>query len=74
MTKKGQRRWWRYPVALVGMLVGLVTVWLVAAGAVYSPEYVRRVLAWQESDQEDYLHRFPLRPLRPSPSPQSVRC
>lgn len=69
LAKRSQRRWWFYPLIFVGGLAGLVVVWLIAASAIYSPEYVRRVLAWGESDQGDYLNNFPLKSLEASPEP-----
>ena len=64
-----RRRWWFYPLAVGGSLVGLVVLWLAASSVFYSPEYVRRVLVWGESDQGDYLDHFPLRPLRAASDP-----
>jgi CubicO group peptidase (beta-lactamase class C family) len=53
----------------LGVLAALVTAWLGAAALVYSPEYVRRVVAWQQSDLGDYLHGFPSRPLLAADDP-----
>lgn len=68
----GRRRLPR-AVRLIGRVLvaiaGLLTVWLIVAGVVYSPEYVRRVLVWGESDQRDYLENFPSRALDASSSP-----
>lgn len=64
-----RRRWWVWPVGALGAPVGVVGVWLLVAAVVYSPEYVRRVVVWQESDVGDYLHHFPRRALTASPDP-----
>ena len=54
---------------LVGGLAVGVVVWLAAAALAYSPEYVVRVLAWGESDADDYLYGFPNRALAASGNP-----
>lgn len=69
MTRRTRRAWRIDPLAIGMAFIGLVMVWIAVASALYSPEYVRRVLAWRESDQGDYLNHFPLRPLLASPSP-----
>ncbi len=52
-----------------GLLVIMVlTLALVAAVVVYPPEYVYRVVVWQESDAFDW-HKFPAHPLTPAPTP-----
>jgi CubicO group peptidase (beta-lactamase class C family) len=50
-------------------LVGLIVIGLLVASVVYSPEYVYRVLVWQESDYGDYMNNFPQRVLHASPEP-----
>jgi CubicO group peptidase (beta-lactamase class C family) len=62
-------RWWFYPLVVGGALVGLIVLWLAASLVLYSPEYVRRVLVWGESDQSDYLNNFPLRSLEAATDP-----
>jgi CubicO group peptidase (beta-lactamase class C family) len=69
VAKRSRRRWWFYLLVFAGGLAGLVVLWLAAASVVYSPEYVRRVLAWGESDQGDYLDHFPLSPLQAASEP-----
>ena len=54
---------------LVGILVGVLALWLVAASVMYPFEYVRRMVAWGESDVGDYLNHFPQRHLHASPQP-----
>jgi CubicO group peptidase (beta-lactamase class C family) len=59
----------------VGAVIVLIPVvaagaWLLAASAMYSPEYVGRVIAWGESDVGDYLTNFPQRRLTASPEPR----
>jgi CubicO group peptidase (beta-lactamase class C family) len=59
----------------VGAAIVLIPVvaagaWLLAASAMYSPEYVMRVIAWGESDVGDYLTNFPQRRLTASPEPR----
>ena len=52
--------------------IGLVVViagWIGAAFVVYPNDYVVRVLAWRESDVDDYLHHFPHSPLTASTEP-----
>jgi CubicO group peptidase (beta-lactamase class C family) len=44
--------------------------WLLAASVLYSPEYVTRMILWQESDVYDYLTNFPQSPLPASPDPR----
>jgi CubicO group peptidase (beta-lactamase class C family) len=44
-------------------ILGLILLALVVAVLVYPPEYVYRVLAWQESDSFDW-QKFPSHPLR----------
>lgn len=59
-------------VAAVIVLIPVVAAgaWLLTASLMYTPEYVRRVIAWGESDVSDYLVNFPRRPLTASPSPR----
>jgi CubicO group peptidase (beta-lactamase class C family) len=55
-------------IVLIPVLAG--GAWLLAASVLYTPEYVRRVIAWGESDVSDYLVNFPKRPLAASSSPR----
>jgi CubicO group peptidase (beta-lactamase class C family) len=56
-------------VAIVlGVLVAILAFALVAAMVAFSPQYVLRVLAWQESDAFDW-QKFPARELRPAEIP-----
>ena len=52
--------------ALVGM-IGLILLGLLILALVYPPEYIYRVLAWQESDYGDYMNNFPSRGLKAAP-------
>jgi hypothetical protein len=51
----------------IGFLVGLLALALLVATLVYPLEYVRRVIAWEESDVKDYLYNFPQRRLAAAP-------
>jgi CubicO group peptidase (beta-lactamase class C family) len=62
-------RWVRRLGVGLGLVVGLVVVWVVAGAVIYSPEYVYRTLKSRESSVEDYLDGFPLSPLRASSTP-----
>jgi CubicO group peptidase (beta-lactamase class C family) len=42
---------------------------LLALILIYPPEYVYRVLVWQESDYGDYMNNFPQRTLKAAPEP-----
>jgi CubicO group peptidase (beta-lactamase class C family) len=53
---------------LVGFL-GLITLALLTASVIYTPEYAYRVLVWQESDYGDYINNFPHRDLQAAPEP-----
>lgn len=64
-----RRRGLVWPLGVLGALVAVVGAWLLVAAVAYSPEYVRRVLVWRESDVGDYLHHFPQRALTASPDP-----
>lgn len=44
---------------VVGILIGLILLGILIALFVYSPEYVRRVLVFRESNYETYLTGFP---------------
>jgi CubicO group peptidase (beta-lactamase class C family) len=54
---------------VIGILVGLVALVLLITVLVYPYEYVRRVLAWRESDVGDYINNFPSHPLSASQAP-----
>ena len=47
--------------------LGVLFIFLAINSLVYSPEYVLRLLQWQESDVNDYLYIFPLRRLEAAP-------
>lgn len=49
------------------VLIGLVVLILVIAMLTYPPEYVFRVIAWQESDAFDW-QKFPAHSLNPAPT------
>ncbi|NIM95669.1 MAG: serine hydrolase [Anaerolineales bacterium] len=51
------------------VLIGFIAIWLLSASLTYSSEYVRRVIAWGESDLNDYLYNFPYRSLDAAPEP-----
>ena len=61
-----------FRIAAVIVLIPVVAVggWLLTASAMYTPEYVARVIAWGESDVGDYLTNFPQRRLTASPDPR----
>ena len=61
-----------FRIAAVIVLIPVVAAggWLLAASAMYTPEYVARVIAWGESDVGDYLTNFPQRRLTTSPDPR----
>jgi CubicO group peptidase (beta-lactamase class C family) len=56
-------------LSLLASFLGLVVLALLVAIVVYPPEYLYRVLVWQESDYGDYMNNFPNRPLQASPEP-----
>jgi CubicO group peptidase (beta-lactamase class C family) len=58
----------RILIRIIGILAGLLLLGLVIAMLVYPPQYVLRVLAWQESDVFDWK-KFPSHPLEASPQP-----
>lgn len=51
-----------------GLLVGILVLAVVAVMVAFSPQYVLRVLAWQESDAFDW-QKFPARELQPAEIP-----
>lgn len=53
----------------IAILLGLLALALLIATLHYPLEYVRRVIAWGESDVRDYLENFPQRPLEAAPEP-----
>ena len=63
-----------FRIAAVIVLIPVVAAggWLLAASAMYTPEYVARVIAWGESDVGDYLTNFPQRRLTTSPEPSQA--
>ncbi len=50
------------------LLIGLFLSYLLVSVFVYSPQYVYRVLVWQESDAFDWL-KFPSHPLKATKNP-----
>lgn len=50
-------------------LLGLILLGLLILALTYSPEYIYRVLVWQESDYGDYMNNFPHRALHAAPEP-----
>jgi len=52
----------------IGIPVGIFALALLIALLVYPAGYVRRVIAWGESDVKDYLNNFPQRPLEAAPT------
>ena len=58
---------WKVVRRLGTIALGLVVLILAAALVIYPPEYVYRVLVWQESDAFDW-QRFPSSPLAPAPA------
>lgn len=52
---------------LIAALLGFVALALLIAILIYPFEYVRRVIAWGESDVTDYLENFPRRRLEATP-------
>lgn len=63
------RRIGKWPLRILAALVAVMTVWVVGGAAVYSPEYVWRVVSMLKSSQADYLERFPLSVLSASTDP-----
>jgi len=54
---------------VIAGLLGLVLLVLLAAVIFYPPEYVYRILAWGESDVNDYRENFPSRLMESAPEP-----
>ncbi len=52
---------------LIAIVLGLLAVALLIAALIYPFEYVRRVVAWGESDLKDYQEHFPQRDLEAAP-------
>jgi CubicO group peptidase (beta-lactamase class C family) len=60
---------WKKALALlVAIPIGLVALLLLYGLIAYPPQYVVRVLAWQDSDAFDW-QKFPSHPLRAAPEP-----
>ncbi len=51
----------------VGCIAGLIILIILVSFIFYPPQYVYRVLVWQESDVYDYLNNFPNRSLEAAP-------
>ncbi len=51
----------------VGCIAGLIILIILVSLIFYPPQYVYRVLVWQESDVYDYLNNFPNRSLEAAP-------
>ena len=64
-------KWARRVGIALGVVAGLLVVWMAAGAIVYSPEYVFRTLKSRESSVDDYLNNFPLRELTASDTPFS---
>lgn len=62
-------RWIKRAGVGVGVIVGVLVLWLGAGAIVYSPTYVSRVLTSRKSSVEDYLARFPQRSLTAAATP-----
>jgi CubicO group peptidase (beta-lactamase class C family) len=56
-------------IFVISALMVLLAAILIVSSLVYTPEYVLRVLKWQESDVKDYLYNFPQRRLEASATP-----
>jgi CubicO group peptidase (beta-lactamase class C family) len=56
----------RVIAVIVAIPLVAATAWLATASVLYTPDYVVRVMAWQESDVGDYLNNFPTRALTAS--------
>lgn len=56
-------------LVLIGLLVVIVVIALVVLNIIYPREYIYRVLAWQESDVNDYRYNFPQRRLEAATEP-----
>jgi CubicO group peptidase (beta-lactamase class C family) len=54
---------------LLAGLMGLILLGLLILALVYPPEYIYRVLAWQESDYGDYMDNFPHQELKAASEP-----
>ncbi len=50
--------------------ISAISIWVGGAAVAYGPEYVKRVLVWQETDQNDYWFNFPQSELSASETPQ----
>jgi CubicO group peptidase (beta-lactamase class C family) len=48
---------------VIGIILGVLALVLLIAILIYPYEYVRRVLAWRETDYGDYMNNFPSRKL-----------
>ena len=53
---------------IFGVIIGLVVLAVLIVTLLYPFEYLRRIIAWQESDVHDYLNNFPQRRLEPAPT------
>lgn len=54
---------------IIGGILTLLVLAILVSFIFYPPTYVYRVLVWQESDVNDYLHHFPSRTLETAPTP-----
>ncbi|UCG22888.1 MAG: serine hydrolase, partial [Chloroflexota bacterium] len=63
------RRVGKVLIWLIAGLLGLILLGSLILALVYSPEYIYRVLAWQESDYGDYMDNFPHRGLKAASEP-----
>jgi CubicO group peptidase (beta-lactamase class C family) len=55
-------------IIVLGGLIAIIGIAVIAAMVAFSPQYVLRVLAWQESDAFDW-QKFPARELQPAATP-----
>jgi CubicO group peptidase (beta-lactamase class C family) len=58
-----RRRSVRLLLMVLVVLLLVPATWFASAAVIYGPTYVRRVLAWRDSDVWDYLDNFPHRRL-----------
>jgi CubicO group peptidase (beta-lactamase class C family) len=69
MMKKLARILLKLIGGLIGLFLGALILGALIASIVYSPEYVRRIIAWGDTDVHDYLDNFPSHPLEAAPTP-----
>jgi len=57
--KNKNNNWLNIFAWIIGILVGVLALFLLIAVLIYPSEYVRRIVAWRETDVGDYLYNFP---------------